>query len=298
LPAAALPLLVLVVALFAGGGWLLMTKQQELDRAKAALGGAQQQVVRLQAEQEELTQQLDANREELSAREERLASLRAQLSSASQELEQSRQDAHELKTRHEAIVAERDQLQGRIAGIAGERDELRARGERLAEEKEEMGRSVSRLRERLALLDRDYQKLAVQLEQIKAAPLPSLSVIGASGPMTNSSQPPQGYTAPPPIPQAVVELPPIIVRKDQAGMAVPVRGRVVEVNEPHGFIVVDKGSLDGVRVGMALELMRGGASVGRATVVRVRPQLAACDIVRARSPGPIQSGDVAVQAGP
>lgn len=81
-------------------------------------------------------------------------------------------------------------------------------------------------------------------------------------------------------------------------MSMPVRGRLVEVNEPHRFVVVDKGSMDGVRLGMTLDILRGGSTVGRATVVRVRPQLSACDVVRARTPGPLQVGDVAVQSGP
>ena len=95
-----------------------------------------------------------------------------------------------------------------------------------------------------------------------------------------------------------VELPPIIVRKDQAGMAIPVRARLLEVNEPQNFVVVDKGSADGVRVGMAFDILRGAQAVGRATVVRVRPQLSACDIIRRQTSGPLQPGDVAVQSGP
>ena len=94
-----------------------------------------------------------------------------------------------------------------------------------------------------------------------------------------------------------VELPPIIVRKGQAGVSPPVQGQVVEVNESHGFIVVDKGSLDGVRIGMIFTILRGGTVVGRASVVRVRPQLCASDIVRAGTPGSLEVGDVAIQNG-
>jgi len=96
----------------------------------------------------------------------------------------------------------------------------------------------------------------------------------------------------------VVELPPIVVRKDQAGMSMPVRGRIVELNEPHQFIVVDKGSMDGVHVGMVLDIVRGATTIGQATVVRVRPKLSACDIVRTKTPGPLQIGDAAVQRSP
>lgn len=94
-----------------------------------------------------------------------------------------------------------------------------------------------------------------------------------------------------------MELPPIIVRKGQAGMSSAVRGRLVEVNEPHQFIVVDKGSADGVQMGMMFDIVRGaGTVIGRAAVVRVRPQLSACDIVRKQTTEPLQVGDVAVQS--
>ena len=94
-----------------------------------------------------------------------------------------------------------------------------------------------------------------------------------------------------------VELPPIIVQKDLPARSIPVRGRLVEVNADHNFVIVDKGSLDGVRVGMTFDILRGNGSIGRVTAVRVRPQLTACDIVRANTPGPVQIGDLAVQSG-
>ena len=158
-------------------------------------------------------------------------------------------------------------------------------------------RSVSRLRERLTLLDRDYHQLTEKVAQLQTNPPSGISVASAAGPTTMVAS--DGLASPPmAMPEATVELPPIIVRKDQAGMSMPVRGRLVEVNEPHNFVVVDKGSQDGVRVGMVFDILRGSSSVGRATVVRVRPQLSACDIVRQRTPGPLQAGDVVVQKSP
>jgi len=37
--------------------------------------------------------------------------------------------------------------------------------------------------------------------------------------------------------------------------------------------------------------------VGRATVIRVRPQLSACDIIRSSTTGQVQVGDLTVQNG-
>jgi hypothetical protein len=75
----------------------------------------------------------------------------------------------------------------------------------------------------------------------------------------------------------------------------PVRGKVLESNDQHHFIVIDQGSMDGVREGMVFDLLRGGAPVGRTMAVRVRPKLAACDIIRANTTGTVQVGDIAVQ---
>lgn len=297
LPPVALPLIVIAAALLAGGGWLLITKQQQLEQTQAALEQTRQEVARLESEQLELSQRLKANENELKAREERLNALRAQLATASQDLEHSRQIFEDLKQQHETVVKDRDVLQSQVARATVERDEVNKRADRVEQGNQDLQRAVSRLRERLALLDRDYQKLSDQLQQAKATSVPTLNIIGAAGPVMNSAASGQSQ-APPPIAQAIVELPPIIVRKDQSGMAIPVRGHVLEVNQPHNFLVMDKGSVDGVRVGMNFDVVRGAETVGRVSVVRVRPQLSACDIVRAKTPGPLQAGDLAVQSGP
>jgi len=177
---------------------------------------------------------------------------------------------------------------------------LKLVGEELGARKAELEQSAARLRERLALLDRDYRKVAEQLAGLQTAPHPGVSVVSSYGPSatqpTGSAETNQQGL--PSLIAGTVELPPIIVRKDRAGMSIPVRGRLVEVNEPHAFVVLDKGSLDGVHVGMVFDVVRGSSTVGRATVVRVRPQLSACDVLRQHTVGPLQSGDEVVQRSP
>jgi hypothetical protein len=92
-------------------------------------------------------------------------------------------------------------------------------------------------------------------------------------------------------------LPPIIVRKDHADVASVAQGRVVEVHEAQQFVVVDQGSQDGILLGMTLDVIRGAARVGRVRVVRVRPQMSACDIIRSDTVGPLQVGDAVAQHG-
>ncbi len=294
------PLLVVLVVLLGTGGFILMNKQQELDHTKIERNKALAQVAERDLRIQELEAQLEENNKERTALGERLSTLRAQLAETSKDIEHSREVLQDMQRSYETVTKERDQLQTQLASVTSERDNIHKEQVVLEGNKKDLERSVSRLRERLALLDRDYQKLSQQLEQVRATPAPSLSVIGAIGPgsagasVAAENEPVAGS----PISQAIVELPPIMVRKDQAGMAVPVRGRVLDVNDQHDFLVVDKGSVDGVRVGMAFDIVRGANTVGRASVVRVRPQLSACDIMRAKTPGPVQSGDVAVQSSP
>ena len=72
------------------------------------------------------------------------------------------------------------------------------------------------------------------------------------------------------------------------------RARVIEVNHQHHFVVLDKGAEDGLRVGATFNVLRGGAPVGAVVAVRVRPRLAACDVMPSRSPEPLQVGDLAI----
>lgn len=292
------PLVVLVAVLLAVGGNMLSRKNQELAQTRNQRDLARQQIAEQDARIQDLENQLQTTRNEIAAREERLTALRNQLTVASKDLEHSRSVFQDMQSQYETLVKERDQLQTQIASVNKERDGLRERSERAEEAARESERSVGRMRERLALLDRDYRRLSDQLEEVRAEPLPTVSVIGAAGPAASNAVSAVNDAGLSPMLTGVVELPPIVVRKDQAGIMVPVRGRVLDVNGQHRFVVIDKGSVDGVRVGMTLDVVRGANTVGRVTVVRVRPQLSACDLIAAKTAGPIQAGDLVVQNGP
>ena len=127
-----------------------------------------------------------------------------------------------------------------------------------------------------------------------AAGLPTEGVSQHAGAGTTTQM--AATSAPPAwgVPQTV-ELPPIIVRKDQAAVASVVQGMVVEVNEAQQFVVVNEGSQDGILLGMILDVVRGTARVGRVKVVRVRPKMSACDIIRSDTVDPLQVGDTVAQ---
>ena len=296
-----------VVGVFGLGvmGILYQGQVEQTKRVQQQLAVTQQQVSQLQAQNQELSQQIESLQDERKALDDRLTSLRTQLATATSNVERSRVNLEELTHRIEQLASERTQLQQQVERLTGDRDAANQQVKQLQQAKAELERSVQQSKERLALMGRDYRKMEQKVAELEARPLAGVeSVVTTTGEMTlgattMSSTPSSTVErAAPSSISGTVELPPIIVRKDQAGVSALVRGRLMEVNREHHFIVVDKGSLDGVREGMAFDLLRSGSTVGRATVVRVRPQLAACDVVRAKTPGPLQVGDVAVQSGP
>ena len=277
---------------------VLSTQKRQIVQLQRQLATTQQQAAQLETQNQALNGQMTTLQAERKTLDERLASLRTQLSSAQAELDQSRASLTEFQSRAQALEDDKGTLEVRVTDLMGEREEARQRADRMAEEKANVERIAARMRDRMSLLNQDYRKLSdkvAELERTTTAVNPAVNMITEV-----SSTPPHADSSGPPIPTAssipeAVELPPIVVRKGQSAISMPIRGRLVEINEPHNFTVVDKGSNDGVYPGMVFDFQRGGGTVGRAKVIRVRPQLSACDIVREATPGPLQVGDVAVQ---
>ena len=296
--------LLVPLALGAGGfgiGFLLyMGKAQEAGRLQQQLSMSQQQAAQMEAKNQELIQQISGIQSERKTLDEKIASLRSQLSSATDDLDRSRASLKEFETRYQVLTEERNKLETRVAEVTGERDEARKRADRMAQEKADLERTTSRARERAALLDRDYRALSEKLAELQSASQPTTGLVTSLPPASPTVVPSVDGTSMSATTSSIpgtVELPPIIVRKDRVDGSSSIRGRLIEVDGPHNFVVVDKGSADGVRVGMAFDILRGSSTVGRATVIRVRPALSACDVVLASPPGPLQVGDLAIQNG-
>lgn len=248
---------------------------------------------------------------------------REQLDSAAVSLQQTRDALAAMQAEYDQYRASSATLEERLAALQQQHDERQQRLTALEADRQTWERSLARLRERLAFADRDYQRVAQRLAELErrpqsASPLP---VVMATGPVSPAS--PAGSEPKPALVEAsgstrveartpepaiakireqqpgAVELPPIVVSsKHRVEPAGPVRARLVEVNQPYRFIVVDKGTEDGVRLGMTFDIVRGASAVvGQARVVQVRPSLAACDVVRMKSAEPPRIGDSAVERG-
>ena len=56
------------------------------------------------------------------------------------------------------------------------------------------------------------------------------------------------------------------------------QGRVLAINEEHGFVVVDMGKVDGIKNGMDLFLKKNGQTVATLAVLEIRDVMTACNI--------------------
>ncbi len=304
LPTPLIPI-ALGAAILAGLGLLLSGQQQEKIRGLAQqLQERERELERTSSRQEELDRQVHGLQAERKEWEGRSEALRSQLALVTIDLEQARGRLSELQGRVDQMGKEREMLARDMAGVKGERTSLQEQVTRLTEENSALTRSAGRLRAQLALLDRDYRLMAEQLTRFQGASGlvghvgASATALGASTVVSTVGPTPQPASQPWETQFATagtVELPPIIVTKDRAGISVPIRGRLIEVNESHRFVVIDRGSDDGVRVGMAFDLLRGQVPIGRAKAVRVRPNLAACDVIRYERASPLLIGDAVVQ---
>lgn len=88
-----------------------------------------------------------------------------------------------------------------------------------------------------------------------------------------------------------VELPPIVVRPQQAAQAAPMAqasqgstGKVVAINKENNFIVVDMGQDAGVKLGDHLKVYRNGNLVALLEVIQARKSISACDIKKEITP--------------
>ncbi len=258
---------------------------------------AQQDIARLLEHNDQLAEHLQTLKLERDTLEERVFSLGVQLSSMTSELERAKSRLAEAQHIATQLADTQAKLQEQLASARDAKEESVRQLERLHQEKAELRRAASRLRQRLALVERDYRGVAAQLAQSVATPHPGVHVvssIGSAGAPAPRSAAERSVAL---TPESVM-LPPVIVRNDPRGAAMPVRGRLVDINGTHRFVIIDKGLLHGVREGMRFTLFHDDVPVGQAQVVRVRPQLAACHLLDPATTQRLREGDAAVQQAP
>jgi predicted nuclease with TOPRIM domain len=286
------PLLFIVIAIVLVLAASLFVSSKQIASLKDQLAQKQQEATNLANQNTDLQRQITSFESDRRTLESKLSELRNQLLAASAELTKARGSVSDMQNNYELLDSEKRSLENRIGDLIQERDKARADIQKLVSEKSELERSGQRLQQKIAFLQRDFDKLSEQMKQQEEAKktvmLPPVSVLGRSEePALNDMQPPVSSSR-------AIELPPIVVKKDRTASALPVRAQVIEVNSSERFVVIDKGSNDGVVNGMHFDIMRGSSKIAQVIVARVRPSISACDIVSSQSSQVLRSGDTAL----
>lgn len=301
-----MPVLIGLLAVSAVAAVLLFVWGSRLQQDVAL---KQQAIDELTATNDELQQRVNTIEQERRQLDGRVRELKTQLVSAHEEMGKLK----DVQLRYDILKDEKNRLEAQLGQLKQERDDSRSRLTHLEQDNEDLERAAGRLRNRLTLLDRDYQQLARkvgQLEREQAStpitlpetsaepPQPTAPPAQAPAPISPATDPATPTAAVPPGDAQTIELPPIVVGRDAATVgAFPVRGRVVELNQAHQFVVIDQGSDAGVQTGMTFDVLHGNRTIGQAVVVRVRPRIAACDLVASSEESP-RVGDLVIQRGP
>ncbi len=99
----------------------------------------------------------------------------------------------------------------------------------------------------------------------------------------------------------VVDLPPIVVGSTKSGATgveekvvntgLRLEGKILSVNEPHNFVVIDLGKKDGVVEGMEFDVLRGDKQIARVRVRMLKDNVCAADIIKLYGSEEIKPGD-------
>lgn len=309
--------LILGLAGGAAGVWSWLASVHEGDMA----------LMRQQLQDKEMLvsdtiQQAQQTKERLMVLEDERTQLQAKISGLTQELKQAQTDLErtldqlaESQDRYDRLTAQQQRLEDELTSM---KEDLKV-AEDIADEaqtiQDALNRQLRKFRNRYTVLDRDY---SVVIERLKAleeqgSRLPQ-RIADSSLMVPQSSELPiimntistptvtyqptlesgerADYKVDPK--EVLVELNRVVVDREQENRNRNIQAQVIDVDVPNQFIVIDKGSAQGVRVGMEFEVRHGSQLVGRLRVIRTRDSLSACDVLNAFSKGSITPGDAAV----
>ena len=326
IPWTPLSFLILGGAAMLGGGWLFTEQLSHVRDLEQQLGLAHSELTQLHRQNTELLQQLATFQTERTALDERVFSLGVQLSSAATELTRADARLAQAQQLAQRLTEANATLQVQLEATRGERDAVRGHAAQLLEDKRALEQSVTRLRVRVASLERRSHHLAVQVAVATRTPQPAPVAAAAAvtpaapavaSPSPSAAEPAQTVAASvqangpsdSTVAQTLVQLPPVVVTTHPAtpkrsasanDAAAPkaAEGRLVTVNPLHRFVVIDRGSQNGVQAGMVFDIVQGDGVIGKAMAVRVRPKFSACDLSQETDPRLLHVGDKVLQRSP
>lgn len=267
--------------------------RQQLSALEQERASVQQALITVTADKAALTGKLDA--------------LTAQLDTVNKQLTQAQTEAQTTAAQLATAKAERAALQAQVDALTAEQDQLKKQVARAGEDKAALTKTLNTLQDKVAAVEEEKRTLAADLEQVRErlarAEATSPALLGtAASDLTGEPQHQKGGASPPSasvIPKEAIELPPIVVYRGEplTTLDLPegaVSARVIAVNSEQRFLIVDKGSGQGLFLGSVLQVYRKGQLIAKIKAVRVREALSACDILPTDTGQAPNVGDLAV----
>ena len=286
-----------------------------------------QQLTTFQTERTALDERVFSLGVQISSAATELTRADARLAQAQQLAQRLTEANVRLQVQLEATWGERDAARGRAAQLL---EDTRALGQsvtRLRARIALLERRSRHLAVQVAMAKRTPPQAPVIVAAAPAPAAPAAAPVPPSAPDASSvattSTPPStaepaqttvaaptqaGAPADAAVAPAPVQLPPVVVTTSPAIATRSANvtstatangtGRLVTVNLRHRFVVIDRGSQDGVQAGMMFDLVQGGRVIGTAMAIRVRPKFSACDLSRETDPRLLHVGDTVLQRPP
>ncbi len=283
-------ILVGVVALSGLGGaaYFFQVNQRNLQQFQATEQRMRQNLADFQAENARLGDQLQQLFDDKKVVEERFSLASQDLEQVTTELLSTKDHLQEVSGQVTFLQEEREALARQVEELSQVKETLEGRVAQLEGERTAQEQVIAELRAKLATLEQP---------RLTGAPLGSAT--GSSSAMMRG-----GSTAVTPPDTALasvnsstpgtIALPPIIVQQGKAVVPQPVsfQGKIVSLNTPHQFVVIDKGANDGVQIGDRFLVMRGQQKLGLVEAIRVRATITACDTRQVKGKTRLRVGDL------
>ncbi len=276
----------------ATGMGFLISQRENADRLQAHLVQQERSVQQLEMRSRGLKQSYrNLQTDELAWRQ-RLVQLKDQIARAELTYTQIREKLFENQTYADQVEATQQRVAEEIESMREQKRVHLTKAEQIIEENKELERKMIGLRNKVSLAGRDYKMLS---KEVKGATPQSLGGYGGvpltqDGPFANTDSSEAIAMA---YADGSYELKPVVVG-DGRPYRPPIESAVMKVNLAHQFIVLDKGSTDGVQEGMVFDIKRGTEWLGRIKTVMVEQGVAACDILSSKEDAVFRIGDVAV----
>jgi predicted RNase H-like nuclease (RuvC/YqgF family) len=234
-----------------------LIREQELRQKK------ERELAFVQAEKEDLEQQLNEVRTAKQQVEADLARAKTQLDQLNQELAASRQVKETLTKTIEDRQREIDRLNKDLSQIRTERSAL-------AEQADTLKRQHDSMQAQLTQLEQAKAELEAKVLELTGQPTVELDKVVVTGPESEAAIGSAGGPSP-------VSL---------------LQGQVLVVNREYDFIVMNIGKNQGLQIGQEFQIVRGAEVLGRVKIEKIYDELSAAAILPESNKAAIREGDL------